>query len=82
MRQYADRVVTHTRHPAVFAVCFQRDELIIPAARFGRIKQYYVIRRRNYTLLTVNACDIMASSILDLIYSHTYSMSLPFEGFE
>ena len=28
MRQYADRVVTHTRHPAVFAVCFQSDGLL------------------------------------------------------
>ena len=26
MRQYAVRVVTHIRHPAVFAVCFQRIE--------------------------------------------------------
>ena len=25
MRQNADRVVTHTRHPAVFALCLQRD---------------------------------------------------------
>ena len=29
-RQFAHRVVTHTRHPAVFAVCFQRDGLILP----------------------------------------------------
>ena len=43
MRQYADRVVTHTRHPAVFAQCFQRDELVIPAARIEQIKKYYVI---------------------------------------
>ena len=79
MRQYADRVVTYTRHPAVFAVCFQRDESILPAARIGRIRRYYVIQRRNYTLLTSNACDIMASSILNLIHSHTYYMSLSFE---
>ena len=29
MRQYADRVVTDTRHPAVFTVCFQRDGLLL-----------------------------------------------------
>ena len=78
MRQHADRAVTHTRHSAVFAVRFQRDELIKPAARIGQIKQYYVIRQRNYTLIMTNTCDIIASSILDLICSHTFSMSLPF----
>ena len=78
MRQHADRVVTHTRHPAVFAVCSQRDGLIIPAARIGQIGQYYVIQQRNYTLLMTNTCAIIASSILDIICSHTFNMSLPF----
>ena len=31
MRQYADRVVTHTRHPAVFAACFQGYGIILLA---------------------------------------------------
>ena len=78
MRQFADRVVTHTRHPAVFAVCFQRDGLIIPAVRIGQIKQYYVIQQRNYTLLMTNTCDIIASTILDLLCLHALDMLLPF----
>ena len=78
MRQHADRVVTLNRHPAVFAVGFQRDEIIIPAARIGRMKQYYVIQQGNYTLSMTNTCDIIASSILVLICLHTFSMALPF----
>ena len=43
MRQYADRVVTYTRHPAVFAVCFQRDEVLLPATKIRQTKQYYIL---------------------------------------
>ena len=35
MRQYADRAVMHTLHPAIFAVCFQRDGLKLPVFRYG-----------------------------------------------
>ena len=38
VRQDANRAVTHTRYPAVFAVCFQRDGLILPVIRIRRKK--------------------------------------------
>ena len=29
MRQYVDRLMTPTRHPAVFTICIQRDGLMM-----------------------------------------------------
>ena len=46
MRQYADRVVTHTRHPAVFTIWNQKNGLTLPVIG-------------NYTFLITNTCDFI-----------------------